>query len=121
MIFVRCLLVLFALLPGLALDANAMTATKWRDMSEDSKRSYVAGVIDTWINLDSVVSQVGAKERTPAERIFTDVARCVTGRKLTSDDLYTVMNNYVEKRPDRRDYIAASIVWNAVAEACGIK
>jgi hypothetical protein len=120
MILIRRLLVLLALLPALTLGANAMTATKWRDLSEDSKRTYVYGVIDMWLNLDAVVTQVG-KERTPAERIFTDVARCITNRKLTPDDLYTATNNYVEKRPDRRDYVAASIVWNAVAEMCGIK
>ena len=124
MTLVRIALLAVLLIPGLAREAAAIDATTWRTLSPDSRRGYVNGVVDTWINFqkgyDYVASQKVGKpaQMSASESLFLNVSRCIVQRKLNYNQINAAVEKYVETRADRRQHGMASVTWNAVTEMC---
>ena len=107
------------MLVGIAPEAAAIDANKWRTLSEPEMRSYVIATVDAWINFHANIKKYSdPSKHSSSEAIFFDVAECIIQRKSTYDQIFQATRDYVERRTDRREYNMAAVTWNAVSEMC---
>jgi hypothetical protein len=89
------------MLVGIAPEAAAIDANKWRTLSEPEMRSYVIATVDAWINFHANIKK------------YSDPSK-----HSSSEAIFQATRDYVERRTDRREYNMAAVTWNAVSEMC---
>ena len=93
----------------------AISGKEWREWPASMKRSYVWGVIDTLSNTSSV-SRPDNERRSNATP-YVRLASCL-GIGITYDQLYSMVEKFIQDNPARLHADMASIIWAAVDNAC---
>lgn len=93
----------------------AMSGKEWLEWPAAMKRSYVWGVIDTLSNAPAVSRPVNERRRN--EIRYVRLASCL-GKGITYDQLYSMVEKFIQDNPARLHADMASIIWAAVDNAC---
>jgi len=100
-----------------AIDARAMNGNDWKKLSQGQQQGYIVGVVDTWMNIDQLLSY-NPKERTGAVATgFTTLAKCVT-QGMTYGQMTAIVQKYIENNPSQWHYTMPSIIEAAFFEVC---
>jgi hypothetical protein len=103
-------------------NANAIDGNKWKTFPELSRSAYIMGVVDTWSNVAEATAEVTKIKRSYKTGIVEDTlidnVQCVA-QKMTYKQIVAIVDKYMADNPSQWHFTMPSLIWTAVAEACG--
>ena len=111
----------FLLVLGFTTDkAPATTGSDLLGFPENVRAIYVAGVIDGWGEVGTLIRQ--SKDPSPElaviDRMFGDLARCAAGRKMTRAQAGAIVDKFLKDNPAKWHDPAGSLIWEAFTNVC---
>jgi hypothetical protein len=104
----------------LHIDAFGISGEDWKELSEDSRHAYVAGVTDAWNRIqilsDLADHRVVSYEASEVERLFGGMGRCVSARGLSYTNLTATVTQYLQSRPEQTVQDMAVVIYGALSE-----
>lgn len=109
-------------LAGVETGAWAISGNDWKQLGEDSRHAYIAGVTDAW-NRIQILNDLAHKKfltyhPSDVERLFADIGTCISGQRLSYTEITATVTAYVEKRPEESGQDMAVIIYGALSEIC---
>jgi Ssp1 endopeptidase immunity protein Rap1a len=92
-----------------------LTGNEWNTLSPASKQGYVWGVYDAWSNLHSLDIEVSKEEGNP---ILSRLVKCTIDKRMTYGETSAIVEKYMRDHPEKWHYTMASLMWDAVDDAC---
>jgi len=101
--------------------ADAFTGTKWRALPEAARAAYVAGVVDTWENVNLLTQAEKKKDPrykpTDVEVLFSPTTTCAHD-EITYVQAIAIVDKYMSQNPEEWHQPMAILVWSAFAKSC---
>ena len=99
-------------------DVSALTGNDWNRLTQGEQHSYVMGVVDVWVNIAALSSELKNYRPGTIESLYISHIEC-SQKKMPYIQMIEIVNEFMKDNPSEWHYEMSSLISNAIGKACG--